>query len=264
MQRLGAAQHRGQRLHGHPDEVDLGLLRRQLDAGGLGVEAQHHRLRVLRAELVPHHRRPDPPGGPELGHLLQQRGAGDEEEGQPRRDVVDGQPGGQRRLHVGDAVGEGERDLLRGRRPRLGHVVAGDGDGVPARQVLGAVGEGVADQAQRRRGREDVGAPGDVLLEHVVLDGARQPGRVGALLLGHQLVEQQEHGRGRVDGHRRGDLGQRDRRRTARACRRGSRWRRPPCPPRPAASGASESIPIWVGRSKATLSPVVPWAISSR
>ena len=38
----------------------------------------------------------------------------------------------------------------------------------------------------------------------------------------------------------------------------------PTLPTSPEASGASESIPIWVGRSKATDSPVVPCAISSR
>ncbi len=38
----------------------------------------------------------------------------------------------------------------------------------------------------------------------------------------------------------------------------------PTLPTSPCARGASESWPIWVGRSKATDSPVVPWAISSR
>ena len=37
----------------------------------------------------------------------------------------------------------------------------------------------------------------------------------------------------------------------------------PTLPTSPAASGASESMPIWVGRSKATERPAVPWAISS-
>ena len=59
-----------------PDEVDLRLLRGQLHAGGLGVEAQHLRLRVRRAEPLAHHAGPDPPGRPELRHLLQQRRAG--------------------------------------------------------------------------------------------------------------------------------------------------------------------------------------------
>ena len=52
MQRLRAAEHRGESLDGDADEVDLGLLRGELHAGGLRVEAQHQRLRVLRAELV--------------------------------------------------------------------------------------------------------------------------------------------------------------------------------------------------------------------
>ena len=38
----------------------------------------------------------------------------------------------------------------------------------------------------------------------------------------------------------------------------------PTLPTSLAANGASESMPIWVGRSKATDSPVVPWLISSR
>ncbi|CAM5730276.1 hypothetical protein SALBM311S_00437 [Streptomyces alboniger] len=38
----------------------------------------------------------------------------------------------------------------------------------------------------------------------------------------------------------------------------------PTLPTSPLAIGASESWPIWVGRSKATDRPVVPWAISRR
>ena len=37
----------------------------------------------------------------------------------------------------------------------------------------------------------------------------------------------------------------------------------PTLPTSPCATGASESYPIWVGRSKATESPVVPASISS-
>ena len=74
-----------------------------------------------------------------------------------------------------------------------------------------AVGEDVGDDPHRRPGRVDVGAAGDVLLEQVVLDRpAADLGRRHALLLGHQLVEQQEDGRRRVDGHRRRDLVERD------------------------------------------------------
>ena len=84
-----------------------------------------------------------------------------------------------------------------------------------AGQVLGAVGEGVGDEPHRRPGRIDVGAPGHVLLQDVVLDGAAQQRRVDAVLLGDQLVEEQEDGGRGVDGHRRGDLVERAGRRGA-------------------------------------------------
>ena len=59
---------------------------------------------------------------------------------------------------------------------------------------------------QRRPRQVDVGAAGDVLLEHVVLDRAGQRRRIDPLLLPDQLVEEQQHGRRGVDGHRGRDL----------------------------------------------------------
>ncbi len=210
MQRLRSAEDRGQGLHGHPGQVDLGLLGGELHAGGLGVEAQRQRLRVLRTELLAHDLGPDPARGAELRHLLEQRRTRDEEERQPRGEVIDVLAGRDGGTDVLDAVGQGERHLLRGRRARLGHVVAGDGDGVPARDLGLAVAEDVGDQPQGLRRRVDVGAARDVLLEHVVLDRAGQHPRVDAVLLRDELVEQQQQRRGGVDGHRGRDLVERD------------------------------------------------------
>ena len=109
-----------------------------------------------------------------------------------------------------DAVRQREGQLLHRRRARLPDVVAGDGDSVPARQPLPAVGEDVGHDAHGGTRREDVRTAGHVLFEDVVLDGPPQLPGVGALLLGHQLVEQQENRRRGVDGHGRRDLGQRD------------------------------------------------------
>ena len=76
--------------------------------------------------------------------------------------------------------------------------------------MLGAVGERVGDQTHRRAGRIDVGPPCHVLLQDVVLNGATEQLRVDPVLFGHQLVEEQENGGGGVDGHRRGDLIERE------------------------------------------------------
>ena len=86
VQRLRAAQHRGQRLHRRAHDVVQRLLRRQRRARGLRVEAQHQRLRVLRAEAVAHDARPQPPRGAELGDLLEEVVVRVEEEREPRRE----------------------------------------------------------------------------------------------------------------------------------------------------------------------------------
>ena len=166
---------------------------------------------ALRGEALRHDAVPHAPGGAELGHLLEDVVVAVEEEGQAGPEVVDVEAGIDGRLHVRDGVGEREGDLLHRRRAGLADVVAGDGDGVPAGDALAAVGEDVGDDPHRRAGRVDVGPAGDVLLEQVVLDRpATDVGRRHPLLLGHELVEQEQDGRRRVDGHRRGDLVERE------------------------------------------------------
>src|SRR5689334_24255624 len=58
------------------------------------------------------------------------------------------------------------------RSARLAHVIAGQGDGIEARRLTRAPGDQVGRQPHRGPGRKDVGAAGDVLLQHVVLSGA--------------------------------------------------------------------------------------------
>ena len=160
-----------------------------------------------------------------------------------RREGVDIHARRDGRLHVGDAVRQGEGDLLHGRRAGLADVVARDGDGVPVGQVCRAVGEGVDDEAHGRPRRVDVGAPRDVLLQDVVLDGAADLLARHALLLGDQLVEQQQDGAGGVDGHGRRDRVQREVRPSAAACRPASRWPRRPCRLRPRPGGGRSRSP---------------------
>ena len=205
-----AAAHRRECLQGHPDDVVLGLLRGQRRAAGLRVEPQHLAARIGRAEPVAHDARPHRARSSELRDLLEDVVVGVEEEREPARERVDLEARVDGRLDVGDAVGQRECELLRSRRAGLADVVAGDRDRVPARHPLGAVAEGVHGQAHARPGREDVVAAGDVLLEDVVLDGARQPVGRDALAGRDQLVQQHQQRRRRVDRHRRRHVAQRD------------------------------------------------------
>ena len=97
VQRLGAAADRGEGLQRDAHDVVVRLLRGQRDTGGLGVEAQHRRGLVAGAEALAHDPRPHPPRGAELRDLLEDVVVGVEEEGQARRELVDRQPGVDRR-----------------------------------------------------------------------------------------------------------------------------------------------------------------------
>ena len=74
---------------------------------------------------VPHGGGPDPPGDPADHGVLGVHAVG-EEERQVGREVVDLHAPGQVGLHVGEPVGQGERQLADRVGPGLGDVVAGD------------------------------------------------------------------------------------------------------------------------------------------
>ena len=202
MQRLGAAEHAGERLDRGADDVDQRLLRGQRDARGLGVEPHHLRAGVAGAVGVAHLAGPDPAGGTVLGDLLEEVEVGVEEEREPRREGVDVEAAFDRALDVGEAVLEREGELLLGGRAGLSDVVAGDRDRVPAGHRGGAELDHVGDQSHRRLDREAPLLLGDVLLEDVGLDRPAEPVGADPVLLGGDDVEgQQDRGR-RVDRHR--------------------------------------------------------------
>ena len=99
--------------------------------------------------------------------------------------------------------GQGERQLLHGRRPRLLQVIGAHVDRVPLRQRPAAEDDGVLGQPQRRLRREHVGAAREVLLDDVVLGRAGELVARRALLVRHRHVEGEQPRRRGVDGHRR-------------------------------------------------------------
>ncbi len=157
----------------------------------------------LRAVHVAHPACPDPAGRAELGDLLEEVDVRVEEEGQPRREHIDVEPAGEPELGVAESVGERERQLLCRCRPGLPDVVPGDRQGFVVGYLGGAVLHQVADQPQVRLRREQPFLLRDVLLEVELAE-------VGALPPGRGQVHA-EHRNGRAaDGHRRGDVGERD------------------------------------------------------
>src|SRR5660398_318515 len=89
-------------------------------------------------------------------------------------------------------------------------MVSGDGDGVPARDMLAAVGERVCDKTHGRPRREYPSLLRYVLLENVILDGPTDLPVVYSLSLRNHSIERQQDRSGRIDGHGGGHLIQGD------------------------------------------------------
>lgn len=174
------------------------------------MEAEHAAPGVFRPEALLHNPCPQAAGGPELGHLFQHVRHRPEEKRYARGEPVHVETRTCGGLDIRDSVGEREANLLRRRRARLANVISADADRVEAGYVLSRIGEDVGDQPQRRRGWKDVCAAGDVLLEYVILDRARELVSRDALLGSNGDVHRQEHGRGGIDGHRGRDFVERN------------------------------------------------------
>ena len=152
---------------------------------------------------------PQQPAGAQLGDLHEEVHPDAPEERQPRRELVDVQPGVQPGLDVLHAVGQRVGQLQIGCGTGLLDVVAGDRDRVELRHLGAGVAEDVGDDPHRRLRRIDVGVADHELLEDVVLDGPGQLLRRHALLLGGHHVQREDRQHRAVHRHRHATLADR-------------------------------------------------------
>ena len=129
------AEHAGERLDRRPHDVHLGLLGGQRDAGGLSVEPQLQRPRVRRAVVLRSQRAQIRRAARYLAISSKKSMWALKKKLSRGANSSTSSPACHRRLDVGEAVGERERQLLRGRRPGLADVVAGDRDRVEPRHL---------------------------------------------------------------------------------------------------------------------------------
>ena len=132
-----------------------------------------------------------------------------EKEGEARREFIDLHTAFQRGIHIGQSIGNGKRQFLYGRCPRLANMVATDANRIPARHIARAKLDGIGHQAQRGLRREQELFLRAVLLEYVVLQRATERSHREAALLRVDDVHGPDHRRGTIDRHRGRNLIQR-------------------------------------------------------
>ena len=210
VQRLAAAQNRGQRLNRHAHDVVFRLLRGKRRAGCLRVKAQQQRPLVFGREAIAHDASPEAPRGAILRDFFEQIVVRVEEEGELRSKGIDVEPGVNRGLHIRDRIRQRERNFLNGRRAGFADVVPGDRDGVPLGKFCAAPGENIGHDTHRGAHGIYVRAAGDVFLEDIVLHRAGKFRQAGALLFCNRDIQAKKNRGGGVDGHRSGNVFERN------------------------------------------------------
>ena len=205
VQGLGMTQSRPHGLHGGAGNIVEGILGRKGPAGSLAVGAERHGLGILCPEglddLGPKHT-----GSPHLGHFHEVVLADGPEEGQALGKGIHGQASLDACADVLQAICQSISQLDIRRCPCLLHMVAGNGDAVEFRHVLGGVLEDIADDAHGHFRRVDVGVAHHEFLQDIVLDGAGHDFLVHPLLYAGLDEESQDGQHCPVHGHGHGHL----------------------------------------------------------
>ncbi len=135
VQALCAAEHRGQRLNGYANDVVLRLLCRQRRTAGLRVEPEHLCLWIRGAKFL-RDVGPHAAGRPEFGYFLKEIIVRIKEEGKPLSEHIDVQSYFKGCFQIRFAVGQCKRQFLYGCGAGLAYVVTGNGNRIPAGNML--------------------------------------------------------------------------------------------------------------------------------
>ena len=209
VQGLRSAEDGAHRLIGGADDIVVGVLLLQRDAGGLAVGTEHLGARVLGLELV-HDARPEKPRGAELGGLHEEIHADGKEKAESSRELIDIHTAVDGGADVFAPVCQREGQFLHEVRAGLLHVVARNRDRVELGHEVRRVFDDVGHDPHRRFGRIDIGVPHHELFQDVVLDRARKERLVVPLLFaGHDEIGENRDHRA-VHGHRDRHLIERD------------------------------------------------------
>ena len=260
MQRVRPTQNGGQRFDRGSGDIVVRLLRGERHPGRLGVETQPLRARITGAIGIPHPARPDPPGCTEFRDLLEEVDVRIEEERQTRGEPVDVHPAGQTQFDITETVRQRVGQFLRGRRTGLPDVIAGHRKRFVVGHLLGAELHQVADQPQVRFRREDPFLLRDVFLEDVGLQRAVEVDRSHAPCRSAATRYMQNTGTAGPEIVIDVVTLPRSIPSNKVSMSAAESTATPQCPTSPSDRGSSESRPIRVGMSKATLSPCPPWS----
>ena len=172
--------------------------------------AEHHGFRFLSAESFFHNFSPYTTGSAEFSNFFEYVVVSIPEEGQTASESVNVHTSFDSSFYISNAVSDGECDFLRSGGTSFTDMVTGNGDGVPQRNIFGAIFKNVGDQTHGGFRRENVGAASSIFFQDIVLNGAAEFISGNALFFSNCDVHAEQYGSRSVDGHRSGNFVQRN------------------------------------------------------
>ena len=159
VERLGPAEHGGERFERGADHIHAGLQSGQGRARRLRMEAQHLGPRTAGTEALPQQPSPEAAGGAELGDFLEEVRCALKKNETRVATAVHRQAALDRPPDIGEAVRQGETHFLRRRATGLPQVVAADAHRLETRQFAAAPLDDIGGEAQGRPRRDRSRSP---------------------------------------------------------------------------------------------------------
>src|SRR5690242_15377482 len=103
------------------------------------MKTQHHGTWILCMKAITHECSPHATCGTKFGNLFKQVVMTIKKEGKLTGKGIDIESSIECSLHIANGIGKCKSYLLHCRGPSLANVIATDANGVPARQMLGAI-----------------------------------------------------------------------------------------------------------------------------
>ena len=210
MQGLSAAHYSSCGLQSNTNDVVVRLLSGQHGTSGLSVYTEHHGFRFFSAESFFHNFSPYTTGSAEFSNFFEYVVVSIPEEGQTACESVNIHTSFDSSFYISDAISDGECDFLGSGGTSFTDVVTGNGDGVPQRNIFGAIFKNVGDQTHGGFRREDISAASSIFFQDIVLNGAAEFISGNALFFSNCDVHAEQYGCRSVDGHRSGNFVQRN------------------------------------------------------
>ena len=156
------------------------------------MKTQHHCFWIGGTKFF-HDPGPHSSGRTEFGHFFKQIIMRIKKERETFAKYINIQAFFQCCFHISFSIAEGKSNFLYGRAACFPDMITRNGNGIPLWQFIAAPFKNIGDDAHGRFGRIDIGSPGGIFFQDIILNRARDFFQIGALLFCQCNIQSQQN-----------------------------------------------------------------------